>query len=136
MLKGASPFSSTIRTSMDKKRILLIDDELMLLLSMQRMLDSEYQVDIAVGGKQALAAIDNNIYDLIICDINMPDVNGVDVYLYINKNHPVMEDRIIFMTGAILSDEITEFLTRNNNKCLPKPFESQKLLTTIKDFLV
>jgi CheY-like chemotaxis protein len=123
---------------MDKKRILLIDDELMLLLSMQRMLDSEYQVDIAVGGKQALDAIDNtnNAYDLIICDINMPDVTGIDVYLYIHKNYPGIEDRIIFMTGAVLSDEITEFLTRNKNKCISKPFESQKLLTTIKDFLV
>lgn len=119
---------------MDKKKILIIDDELMLLLSMQRMLEDLYDVTIANGGQKAIDIINKGdvTFDLIICDISMPDVNGANFYLYILKKYPGMEKRIIFMTGGPLGSYLDEFFSGSR---LLKPFEYDELRTTVKDFL-
>lgn len=122
---------------MSKKRILIVDDELMLLLSMQRMLEDLYDVNIALGGKEAIDMINkqDSGFDLIICDVSMPDINGPSLYLYIVKNHPGLEKKLIFMTGGPLSTYLDDFFTSNNNLCLSKPFGYDQLRQIIKDFL-
>lgn len=122
---------------MTKKRILLVDDELMLLFSMRRMLEDLCDVTIASGGRKAIDLINkgDKHFDLIICDISMPDINGVNFFLYIAKHHPGLEKRIIFMTGGPMSAYLDDFFADNKNLCLSKPFDYDKLRQTIKDFL-
>jgi DNA-binding NtrC family response regulator len=122
---------------MTKKKILIVDDELMLLLSMQRMLEDSYDISTATGGRQAINMInqENDNFDLIITDINMPDVNGVDLYFDVQKNHPNLAKRMIFMTGANLTTDIKNFLNTNKNICISKPFESDLLFKVIEDFI-
>ncbi|MDR3478723.1 MAG: response regulator [Gammaproteobacteria bacterium] len=118
----------------EKKKILIIDDELMLLLSMQRMLEDLYDITIANGGQAAIDIINkgDKKFDLIICDISMPDVNGANFYLYILKKYPGLEKRIIFMTGGPLGSYLDEFFTGSR---LLKPFEYDELRKAIQDFL-
>ena len=61
---------------MAKKQILLVDDELMLLYSLRRMLEDLYDVTIATGGRKAIDLINkqDKHFDLIICDVSMPDI--------------------------------------------------------------
>jgi DNA-binding NtrC family response regulator len=120
-----------------KKRILLVDDELMLLYSLRRMLSDDYDVTIANGGKKAIDIIDNEStpFDLIICDVSMPEINGVNFYLYLVEHHPGMEKRVIFMTGGPLSTYLDDFFSKNKTKCLNKPFEYEQLNQTIQDCL-
>ena len=122
---------------MTKKQILIVDDELLLLLSMQRMLEDVYDVTIANGGQEAIDIINKNngAFDLIICDISMPDINGPSLYLYIVKNYPKLEKRLIFMTGGPLSVYLDEFFISNKSICISKPFEYDKLRQLIKDLL-
>jgi CheY-like chemotaxis protein len=125
-----------VKKIIKQKKILVVDDELMLLMTMQRMLENLYDVTTAVGGREAIKIIDKQekpLFDLIICDIYMPDMNGVNLYLHIIKNHPYLQNRIIFMTGGALTTEIEEFLQSNKNMCLSKPFEYSKFLQAIKD---
>jgi two-component system NtrC family sensor kinase len=120
---------------MTQKRILIVDDELMLLYSLRRMLDDVYDVTIAHGGKAAIDLLNkpDNKYDLIISDVSMPDINGVNLYLYIAKHHPELEKKVIFMTGGTMSAYLDEFLVTNKAICLTKPFEAESLRQTIKD---
>ncbi|MES2216953.1 MAG: response regulator [Pseudomonadota bacterium] len=122
---------------MVKKQILLVDDELMLLYSLKRMLDDLYDITIAAGGRKAIDLINdkNNHYDLIICDVSMPDVNGVNLYLYIAKHHPELQKKIIFMTGGPSSVYLDDFFMSIDNIRLSKPFEYEDLRQTIKDYL-
>jgi len=120
---------------MTKKQILIVDDELMLLYSLRRMLEDLYDITIASGGQKAIDIINKQKkhFDLIICDVSMPDINGVNLYLYIAKHHPGLEKRIIFMTGGPMSAYLDEFFVSNKALCLAKPFEYDNLRQVIND---
>jgi len=122
---------------MAKQRILMVDDELLLLYSLRRMLEDLYDVTIASGGRKAIDIINEQAkpFNLIICDVSMPDINGVNLYLYIAKHHPGLEKRIIFMTGGPNSVYLDDFFTSKKNLCLLKPFEYDELRKVIKEFL-
>jgi CheY-like chemotaxis protein len=114
---------------MSKKKILLVDDELMLLLSMQRMLEDFYDITIAVGGDQALNILNQQH------GIFMPDIDGVKLHHEVMKNYPELAKHMIFMTGANMTPEIESFIATTHNIYIAKPFEYNQLLQTIKDLL-
>ena len=122
---------------MPKPNILLVDDELMLLLGMQRMLEDLYDISLANGGQEAIEILNKSdkIFDLIICDISMPDINGANLYLYIINKYPEMANKIIFMTGGRYSNYLDEFFTDSKKICLLKPFEYEALRKAIKNVL-
>ncbi len=120
---------------MAKKHILIVDDELMLLYSLRRMLDDIYDVTIASGGKKAIDIINEKkiSFDLIICDVSMPDINGVNFYLYIEQHHPGLEKHIIFMTGGPMSVYLDDFFVTHKTICLAKPFEYNQLREIVQN---
>ena len=122
---------------MTKKRLLIVDDELMLLYSLRRILGDTYDVTIAHGGQKALDIINaqDEKFDLILSDVSMPDINGVNVYLYIKKHYPGLEKNVVFMTGGPMSEYLDEFLVSNKAICMTKPFEPDKLLATLNDII-
>ena len=122
---------------MAKKKILLVDDELLLLLSMQRMLEDLYAITTAVGGRQALNVIkeQNGEFDLIISDVFMPDIDGVKLHAKVAANYPDLAKHMILMTGGNLTPEIERFVATTNNVCISKPFEYNQLLQTIEKSL-
>tara|TARA_R110000868_G_scaffold385783_1_gene653792 strand:+ start:1110 stop:1499 length:390 start_codon:yes stop_codon:yes gene_type:complete len=120
---------------MTKKHILIVDDELMILYSLQYVLKNTYDVTVAQGGKKAIDLIDKSEkpYDLIISDVSMPDVNGVNLYLYIEKHYPGLEKRVIFMTGGPTSVYLDDFFVNTTAVCLTKPFEFDALRKVIDE---
>jgi CheY-like chemotaxis protein len=122
---------------MEKNKILIIDDELLILLSMKRLLEDYYDITIANGGVQAIDLIkkEGPLFDLIICDIHMPEINGADLYSYVLNHYPDYEKRIIFMTGGLLNSPLQDFIRTNKNICIAKPFQPDLLQKTITDFL-
>lgn len=114
-------------------KILIVDDLPNILNSLRRLLEDEQIVTVALGGRAALKILEDRgmSFDLIITDINMPDISGIDLYRYINKKHPKLGSQIIFLTGSILSEKINDFLGSINNPHLEKPFTPQALTTAI-----
>jgi CheY-like chemotaxis protein len=95
-------------------RILLVDDEPLLLKSYARYLERgwEHEVVNALGGAEALALLeDDKPFDLVFCDLSMPDVGGVEVHRTICEYHPELMNRFVFLTGGML-DEVTEDYVR------------------------
>jgi len=118
--KGSHPDSS----GHSKKKILVVDDEKTILELSENILKRKgYSVDTASDGERAKALISNNSYDLVIADVWMPGaLSGMDLFRWVKENRPDMEDRIIFITGDTVAEEVKSFLEETKRPCLPKPF--------------
>ena len=110
-----------------RPRILLVDDEDHILDMIARILRGNDLV-YSHTGREALDTIDESPgFDLILCDVMMPDLCGVDVYKSIQSNHPGLEKRIVFITGGALSRDVDRFLRSVPNELLRKPFQPHTL---------
>ena len=102
-------------------RILAIDDELMMLKSIRRMLE-QHDVVCVDNATEALAMLDRgDRFDLILSDVTMPHMNGMEFYEHVLAKHPTLAPTIVFLTGGTVSVHTTDFLAVIRNVCLHKP---------------
>ena len=122
---------------MDSKKILIVDDEINILNSLKRSLETTYHVDTALGAQEAVTTLskNDNKYDVILCDFMMPGMNGAEFYDYVSLTYPGLEKRIAFMTGGTYAADIKTFFDKHTNPCLPKPFPHEDLLALIENML-
>ncbi len=117
-------------------RLLLIDDEPAMLVAMQRALQrSGYRVDVASNARTALVRLERTAYDLIVCDIRMPEMSGVEFYQVLHESHPHLAQRIIFATGDAVSPATRQFLDKTGVPCLHKPFGLNELVSEVNRML-
>lgn len=115
----------------DKIKILLADDEKDLSKAVGTILTySNYDVDIVSNGKEALERINNTIYDLIILDIMMPVMDGIQALKEIRKNN--IKTPVILLTAKSQVDDKVEGLDSGANDYLTKPFDKKELLARIR----
>jgi len=91
--------------------------------------------DIAPCGMDALHKRDLGQYDLIVCDIKLPDISGMEVFKELKKRYPDIADRVFFITGDT-SSKTKKFLDKSGNPYLFKPFKIDKLRNRINDALL
>lgn len=115
------------------KRILLVDDDKMVRDTFLLLLtQSGYSVDTAINGEDALKKLKDSAYDLVISNINMPMLNGIDFYHHIVRTYPYLSDKFILITGAIPADLNTLSALKNKiieKTCLDEIMKRVKLLT-------
>ena len=108
-------------------RILIVDDETQILRAITRALKT-YDLTTAEHGRQALDILaKGEDFDLILCDLVMRDVSGIDVYRWLMDNRPQLLDRLIFVTAGTFTDELRNFLASVPNPILNKPFDTKTL---------
>ena len=84
-----------------KPRILVIDDEIQVSGLMSDVLETQGAViDRANSGFEAIRQIQNNTYDLFICDQHMPGLSGENVYWSVNLENPELRHRFLFVTAS------------------------------------
>jgi PAS domain S-box-containing protein len=104
-------------------RVLIIDDEPAVAAALGRMLEG-HQVEIAHGGPQALKLLLSQPgYDIIFCDLLMPERTGMDVYEEVAAQKPELAGRFIFMTGGGFTPRAREFIAGGHHRVLDKPFD-------------
>lgn len=113
-----------------RRRVLVIDDEALICHAIERELAETHDVVIAMTGKDALALVASRTFDLILCDVMMPGMDGHELYRRIAAQHPGLERRFVFMTGA-LAPSIAKALDGLPNPWLAKPFEIEDVLALI-----
>lgn len=114
-------------------RVLVIDDEPQLLRAYRRILARHHHVTVATGGSAALALIEKNPdFDAILCDLTMPDVDGVRIYRSLDRIAPQLKSRVIFSSGGAFTRRAEELLSSVDNPLLEKPVDSAKLLAAIE----
>jgi two-component system, NtrC family, sensor kinase len=115
-------------------KILLVDDHLLFLDLYTRVLRKKGYFTLAVSSAaDALEVIVRGLtkVDLIITDINMPELSGIQLYEIVKTRRPDLTDKIIFITGGILSGEMGQVLNKIPNPKIQKPFEIEQLLKAI-----
>ena len=107
----------------DAKYLLVVDDEDAILELTREVLTSDnYCVEVARDGYSALRKIGQRNYDLVVCDMKMPDLNGQQVYERLHATNPAIAARLIFMTGDVINEKAQQFFKHNGKVCLAKPF--------------
>lgn len=120
---------------MTKKKLLIVDDERTVRLLLAKILScADYAVDLSEHGKHALQMLHRNSYDLIITDVNMPEMDGISFYRAIKEDLPELKDRVLFLTGNP-TDETMSFFKENNCKYMTKPFNGLDLLDYIEGII-
>ena len=114
-----------------RRRVLVIDDEPALAAMIRRVLSKECDVDLAVDAREGLESLGAATYDVVLCDLMMPDMTGMDLYAEVARRHPGVERRFIFMTGGAFTPRATEFLAQVSNRRLEKPFETAVLKAAV-----
>jgi signal transduction histidine kinase len=119
-------------------RILVIDDEATLLRAIKHILEDDgHKVVCRERATDALALLDQGeIFDLIISDIMMPAMTGMELYAQLQANHPMMAPRMLFITGGAITRGAAAFLEAVPNPRLEKPFKIAQLCTAVRKALV
>jgi signal transduction histidine kinase/CheY-like chemotaxis protein len=118
------------------RAILLIDDEAIIVQSLRRLLQrGGHDVTTAATGLEGLAALDERAYAVILCDMRMPDLDGPGFYRELERRHPHLLSRVIFLTGDVLSPDAQAFFTQVNRPHVVKPFKAQEIRRVIQQVL-
>jgi signal transduction histidine kinase len=105
------------------KTILIVDDETGIRHALAYLLRRDgYQVDTAGNGRLALVKLQEKPFDLILCDLRMPELDGPALYQELAKHQPHLLRQFIFLTGDTLSAETSAFLEQTGAPRLTKPF--------------
>ena len=112
-------------------RILAIDDEAEIGAALQRTLGRDHDLTFVTQAAAALALIDAGAFDVVLCDIMMPDVTGIQFLTRLAEAHPALAPRVVFMTGGAFSPGSRELLDRTTNARVEKPFDSAALRATL-----
>ena len=111
----------------DGKEILVVDDEEMIVeLYLQILQALGHSIDTASTGLEALRKIEERDYDLVITDIKMPRMSGIQLYEKTMEIKPAMRRRFIFITGDMNSLTSKQFSTVTDNPCLLKAVNIEK----------
>jgi CheY-like chemotaxis protein len=118
-------------------RILVVDDEPSNIQVMRRVLTDEgYEVRSAGTAREALKLIkDGKRYALILLDIKMPGMNGIEFYQHLEKTIKPLTQRIIFITGDVLGTDTMDFFSRTGASHITKPVDIEQLKKEIKSKL-
>jgi CheY-like chemotaxis protein len=119
-------------TKATNTRVLVIDDDDDLRALVVRVVQQAgYAVDSASDGQAGLDRLEEQTYDVIVCDLRMPGMDGVTFYREVERRNPVMARRVVLMTAHVRSDEYVEFLRGVHAPVLNKPFTLDEFRSTL-----
>ena len=117
-----------------KESILIVDDEEMIAKFISKILSSHYRAEIALNGLEAYEKLKVKYFDVVLCDIDMPKKNGIDLYNIMKKEFPEKASKFIFHTGNN-SKEILDFFYENKLEYIAKPSYISNILDKIENFI-
>jgi CheY-like chemotaxis protein len=119
------------------RRILVVDDDQLVRRLLAETLSlHEHEVDLAPDGAEALARLDGGArYDAVISDIRMPRIGGLELYREIERRHPALCRRFVFVTGNAPGPALQAFFEETKAPLLRKPFPLQHILDLVQRVL-
>jgi CheY-like chemotaxis protein len=136
-LVAAAPEAPTaVAGAPQRRRILIIDDEPRLAQSMRMLIEPAHDVSVTTRGSEALAWVrEGQRFDLVLCDLQMPETTGMDVYSHLRAHAPELAERLVFISGGAYTQATRDFVRSVRNRILEKPVRPDELLATIDEEL-
>jgi signal transduction histidine kinase len=117
-------------------RILVVDDDLLITAALVRWLRAPHRVVAKHSGEDALALLRaGERFDVILCDVMMPEMSGVELYRALRAHWPEQANAVIFLSAGAFTEDMRAFLDSVPNPQLAKPFEMRSLITLIEERL-
>lgn len=117
-----------------EEKILIVDDEKMVAEALEAIVEDEGLVESASNGRDALEMIGGKYYAVIITDIDMPVMNGLDFYREAVRRFPSIKERFLFFSGGV-DNELRDFFAKNGLKYLCKPASLNEIKNAVIDVL-
>jgi len=119
-------------------QVMVVDDDELVGKSIKRLFRDEYEMTTANSAKEGLEllALKHPQYDIVLSDISMPDMDGMEFFYEIEKAFPKLIERIIFMSGGARTARQEQFLSKHRCKQLSKPFQPVDLRQLISAILL
>jgi PAS domain S-box-containing protein len=134
VLSNASGGKDPLPSSAVASRILIIDDLPAIGRALARILRS-HDVTCVHTVDEALRQIKDRDFDVVLCDIMMPVMTGLELRALIQKTHPALAERFIFVTGGIFSEVDQESAIGSGCPVIPKPVDREELLAAVQSVL-
>jgi CheY-like chemotaxis protein len=134
----AEPQNYTTRSKEENKpaRILVVDDEDAIRMLISRTLSSSrHTIDTTGDPEEVLQKLSSAEYDIVIMDIRMPGMNGMELYKSLKEKSPQLTAKFLFITGDTSDPNTTAFFNRNGLSYVAKPFERQELKEKVRELL-
>ena len=121
-----------VQDKIRRKIALVVEHETAIGRACQRVLKAQgFEVDIVSDGKAAQESVEKQQYDLLLLDIRLPIVNGIELYVWLQQEYPQLSKRVIFMTGSVMGGETMTLLERSGQPYLLKPFRPEELVEIV-----
>jgi signal transduction histidine kinase/CheY-like chemotaxis protein len=111
-----------------QQRLLVVDDDVLVARTLARLLRG-HSVEVVASGRAALErlAAQGSGFDLVLCDLMMPELTGMDVYEEVVRRHPRLADRFVFISGGGVTERSRRFIELHADRVLSKPIDSRQL---------
>jgi DNA-binding NtrC family response regulator len=114
-------------------RVLVIDDEIRIASALRRLLSDEFETTATTRADEALEWLTSDgWYDVILCDVMMPLMNGIELRNRVHAVRPDLAARIVFVTGGIVVAHLRDLLDATPNTVLEKPLDFGALRELIR----
>jgi DNA-binding NtrC family response regulator len=121
---------SRVGSSDPPPNILVMEDEVSVAKGLEMTLEEEgYLVDLALNGKSAIDTFQKKDFDLLVADLRLPDINGMDVIRNVKETHP--DTVVVVITGYASVDSVVESMRLGAYDYLSKPFTEDQIKTTV-----
>ncbi len=121
---------------MNKPYILSVDDEEINQEIIVDLLEDNFDIKIVSGGRDCLESVSNKLPQLILLDVNMPDMNGLETCIALKQNQQSKNIPIIFVSALASPAEIQAGFDAGVNEYVTKPFDEYRLIEIINSYLV
>jgi CheY-like chemotaxis protein len=113
-------------------RVLVVDDEPQIGNTLRLLLQPECDVSPMTSARAALQRIkDGSRFDIIFCDLMMPEMSGMQFHTSLLEIEPEQADRVVFMTGGVYTSSSHDFVEKSPDRCIEKPFDMPVLRALI-----
>lgn len=130
------PPAAPAQTPALRGRVLIVDDDDAVSGALSRLLSRDNEVTVASSGAAALELLANAApFDVVLCDLMMPQMTGMDFYEALRARAPEQAARIVFVTGGAFTPRATEFLATVQNRRVEKPISSKALRALVQELV-
>jgi CheY-like chemotaxis protein/anti-sigma regulatory factor (Ser/Thr protein kinase) len=117
-------------------RILVVDDEPAIRSIVTRVLERDHEVVTAASGDAAREILENDPrFDVVICDLMMPGMTGMDLHEWLLTHRPALAERTVFISGGAFTERASEYVARVGNTRLDKPFDPATLKRVVSEMM-